>query len=110
MFSSVWTVVFLINALCFQYVIGSRTNVRNRPSVRRTTKLPSTFDYIVLGGGTGGSVVANRLSASGHYNVLLLEEGTNVEDDPMVSIPYNWDITVGSSLDSRGGPLTLILY
>ncbi|CAF3437230.1 unnamed protein product [Rotaria sp. Silwood1] len=99
MLSSIETVVFWIAALCFQFYISSKTNVRNRPSVRRDSILPSTFDYIVLGGGIGGSVVANRLSASGHYNVLLLEEGTNVEDDPLVSIPYNWDITVGSSLD-----------
>ncbi|CAF2582992.1 unnamed protein product [Rotaria sp. Silwood2] len=99
MLSSISTAVFLIGGLYVQFCISSRTNVRNRPSVRRDSMLPSTFDYIVLGAGSGGSVVANRLSASGHYNVLLLEEGTNVEDDPLVSIPYNWDITVGSSLD-----------
>ncbi|ROZ76687.1 GMC family oxidoreductase [Ramlibacter sp. WS9] len=34
-----------------------------------------SFDYIIVGGGTAGCVLANRLTASGKHRVLMLEAG-----------------------------------
>ncbi len=33
------------------------------------------FDYVIVGGGTAGCVLANRLTESGTHRVLLLEAG-----------------------------------
>lgn len=34
-----------------------------------------SFDYVIVGGGTAGCILANRLSESGRYSVALLEAG-----------------------------------
>jgi choline dehydrogenase len=47
-----------------------------------------TFDYIVVGAGSAGSVLANRLSANPKYDVLVLEAGR--ESHPWSRIPVGF--------------------
>jgi len=44
------------------------------------------YDYIIIGAGSGGCVLANRLSASGEHQVLLIEAGGK-DNHPYIHIP-----------------------
>jgi choline dehydrogenase len=76
--------------------------------------MPSvSFDYIIVGAGSAGSVLANRLSEDPSNSVLLLEAGPE-DKSPMIKIPgafayfmyskkYNWQYNAESVPDIRNG-------
>ncbi|GAA1761324.1 hypothetical protein GCM10009767_20460 [Kocuria aegyptia] len=47
--------------------------------------METTYDYVIVGGGSAGSVLGNRLSADGTRSVLVLEAGRS---------DYPWDLFI----------------
>ena len=55
----------------------------------------TTFDYIIIGGGTAGALLANRLSADPKNRVLLIEAGRK-DDYHWIHIPVGYLYCIGN--------------
>ena len=53
------------------------------------------YDYIIVGGGTSGCVLANRLTRNKHVNVLLIEAGAR-DDYLWIHIPVGYLHCIGN--------------
>jgi len=74
-----------------QAVAAGDNQARNRAQLKRS------YDYIVVGAGASGSVIAGELSKSG-AEVLIVESG-GADTAPTISNPSIWFYNVGGPLD-----------
>lgn len=78
----------LSNGFCMFYV-------SHRSSATIQIKAP---DYIIIGAGTAGAVLAKKLSDDMHTSVVALQNGPNLNQDPLINLSKNAVITVASGL------------
>jgi choline dehydrogenase len=65
---------------------------------RLRASLRPTYDFIVCGSGSSGSVVARRLAENRNVSVLLIEAGGN-DNAPEVRMAAAWPMNLGSARD-----------
>jgi choline dehydrogenase-like flavoprotein len=61
--------------------------------------MQSHYDYLIVGGGTAGAIVAARLAQDPQRRVALLEAGPRDEGDARVLRARAWMDLLGSELD-----------
>lgn len=90
------TVLLLIGIVEYRPdIIDSENRIVSTP----LTELRKSYDFIIVGGGSAGCVLASRLSEINHWNILLLEAGGDeplLMDIPALSLafqrgPWDWN-------------------
>ncbi|KAK3984280.1 pyranose dehydrogenase [Cladorrhinum sp. PSN332] len=67
--------MLLQQAVVAVFGLLSAVTVAHPTILERADDLKAEYDYIIVGGGTSGLTVADRLTENGRYSVLVLERG-----------------------------------
>ncbi|KAI4741233.1 FAD/NAD(P)-binding domain-containing protein [Aureobasidium sp. EXF-12298] len=79
-------------------VIGCET-ASDSPAADVAPESSSVYDFIVVGGGTAGLVIANRLSENSYTSVAVIEAGDLVWDNKNVSTVDGYGLAFGTDID-----------
>ena len=59
----------------------------------------SSFDYLIVGGGTAGLALAARLSEQSQWRIGVIEAGPAALDDPVINVPGQYGEALGGPYD-----------
>ncbi|KAI1307594.1 Glucose dehydrogenase -like protein [Halotydeus destructor] len=82
----------------YKFLVNMATFLWMYNGVRQSVVEPSSaYNFVIVGGGTAGTVLAARLSENPSFRVLLLEAGGT--ESPLTDVPYLANVWRDSRLD-----------
>jgi choline dehydrogenase len=96
--SAAWASRQVLGAGTTPQATGASATRPAEPASGRAAGAPPEFDIIIVGAGSSGCVLANRLSANRNLRVLVLEAG-GADANPLIQVPGKWTSLLGSPLD-----------
>lgn len=88
----------LIPISAVEPVQSSTTTSTSSHGVVPSRSIDSAYDYIIVGAGAAGCVLANRLSANSDNSVLLIESGPS-KNSFLQNMPVGFPSLLGSDID-----------
>ncbi|KAI0687617.1 aryl-alcohol oxidase-like protein [Cytidiella melzeri] len=91
----------LLTALKTAVLLSVYSSAAFAAILQNPSQLPSTkkYDYIIVGGGAAGSVLAHRLSETSSVNVLLIEAGSSDYKNLNIEVPQYVGRLIESQFD-----------
>ncbi|KAL5453709.1 hypothetical protein PMIN06_005349 [Paraphaeosphaeria minitans] len=81
------------------YQFTKRQSSDSPPAQSSEPTFAEEYDFVIAGGGTAGLTLANRLTESGRFSVLVLEAGFNPEVVEAYATPGGNQFLKGSAVD-----------